>query len=234
MRSGMWQTNITVKPYEIKSCDEEERMNRMICLLLLMVTAKISLAQSFGVVGEVFPVKEKSFLELIEERLKVLAANGELEAINQRWLNQVANHTNRPAPLGLERANSSTTHNYLPEITLSQDIKDSKGRVLFSEGTKVNALKQMPSYQLCWFFLNAEDEAQLRWAEKQTCQNPKWVLTGGAINLAEKRLQAVVYFDQSGRITKKLNIQHVPAKVSRIGNYLVILEQAIKENGDVL
>lgn len=211
-------------------------MNKMVCLFLylLMFISKVSLAQSFGVIGEVFPVAEKSFLELIEERLRVMAANGKLESLNQSWLNRVATHINKPDPLGLERTNRSTTHEYLPEITLSQDIKDNTGHVLFSKGTTINALKQMPSYQPCWLFLNADDEAQLLWAKKQSCANPKWILTGGAINNAEKRLQAVVYFDQAGRITRQLKIQHVPAKVDRIANHLVIHEQAIKEDGDVL
>lgn len=211
-------------------------MNIMCCLILLMSLIGQVHAKSFGVVGEVFPVAEKSFLTLIEERLAFLKANGELEEMNQRWIQTAVEHANRPRALDLPRANRSVSHNYVPEITLSQDIINEKGRILYSKGTYVNALQYMPSYTPCWLFFNADDEAQLNWAvlQKTQCANPKLILTGGAINSAENKINAVIYFDQAGKITRKLNIVHVPAKVTRHQNHLVINEQAIKENGDVL
>lgn len=193
-------------------------------------------AKSFGVIGEVFPVAEKSFLKIIEERLTALNDSGALEAMNQRWIQTAAEHANRPSALNLPRTNHSITHHYVPEITLSQDIRDERGRVLYVRGTHVNALSQLPSYQPCWLFFNADDEAQMNWAQlqKTSCSNPKLILTGGAINAAEKKLHSVIYFDQAGKITRQLHIAHVPAIVTRKGNRLVIVEHAIKENGDVL
>ncbi|HAT1865076.1 TPA: type-F conjugative transfer system protein TraW [Legionella pneumophila] len=211
-------------------------MNIFCCLILLMISIGHVSAKSFGVVGEVFPIAEKSFLTLIEERLASLKASGEIESLNQRWVQTAAEHANRPMALELPRTNRSTRHDYVPEITLSQDIRNEKGRILYSKGTHVNALQQMPSYTPCWLFFNADDEAQLNWAvlQKTQCANPKLILTGGAINTAEKKLNAVIYFDQAGKITTKLHIAHVPAKVTRYQNHLVIAELAIKENGDVL
>lgn len=193
-------------------------------------------AKSFGVIGEVFPVAEKSFLKIIEERLTALNDSGALEAMNQRWIQTAAEHANRPSALNLPRTNHSITHHYVPEITLSQDIRDERGRVLYVRGTHVNALSQLPSYQPCWLFFNADDEAQINWAQlqKTSCSNPKLILTGGAINAAEKKLHSVIYFDQAGKITRQLHIAHVPAIVTRKGNRLVIVEHAIKGNGDVL
>lgn len=193
-------------------------------------------AKSFGIVGEVFPIVEKSFLALIEERLKTLESHGELEALNQQWLKTVVNHTNRPSPLGLKRTTKSSHHDYLPEIRLSQSITDSAGRILYPKGTYVNALEKLTGYRPCWLFFNADDKAQLNWAKLQQtrCPNPKFILTSGAINVTENALQAVIYFDQQARITTKLNISHVPAKVTRLQNKLLIEELAIKENGDEL
>lgn len=193
-------------------------------------------AKSFGVVGEVFPIGEKSFLTLIEERLASLKASGELETMNQQWVQTAAEHANRPAALDLQRTNRSVSHDYVPEMTLSQDITNESGRILYSKGTHVNALQHMPTYEPCWLFFNGDDAAQLHWAIKQQahCPNPKMILTGGAVNTAEKTLHSVIYFDQAGKITRQLHITHVPAKVLRRQNHLVIHEMAIKENGDVL
>ncbi|HAU0297864.1 TPA: type-F conjugative transfer system protein TraW [Legionella pneumophila] len=205
-------------------------------LILLMISIGQIHAKSFGVIGEVFPVAEMSFLKLIEERLAALQASGELEEMNQRWIQTAAEHANRPVALNLPRTNRSIAHDYVPEITLSQDISDAGGRILYVRGTHVNALSQLPSYQPCWLFFNADDEAQINWAQlqKTSCPNPKLILTGGAINAAEKKLHSVIYFDQAGKITRQLRITHVPAIVTRKGNRLVIVEHAIKENGDVL
>lgn len=211
-------------------------MNIFCCCILLMISTGQVHAKSFGVVGEVFPIAEKSFLTLIEERLAALKASGDLESLNQRWIETAAEHANRPTALDLLRTNRSVRHNYVPEITLSQDITNEKGRILYSKGTHVNALQHMPSYTPCWLFFNADDEAQLNWAahQKTHCKNPKLILTGGAINTAEKKLNAVIYFDQAGKITRKLHIAHVPAKVTREQNHLVIHELTIKENGNAL
>lgn len=211
-------------------------MNGLCCFILLMISMSQVHAKSFGVVGEVFPIAEKSFLTLIEERLVALKNSGELDAMNQRWIQTVASHANRPNPLNLMRTRFSKKHDFVPEITLSQDITDEQGRVLFVRGTQVNALAKIPAYQPCWLFFNADDEAQLKWAaqQKTSCSNPKLILTGGAINTASMRLQSIIYFDQAGRITSKLHITQVPAKVMRQQNHLVIDQQVIKENGDVL
>jgi conjugal transfer pilus assembly protein TraW len=208
----------------------------LVSLLLIMLCSQQVNAKSFGIVGEVFPVAEKSFLVLIAERLRALEASGQLQALNERWVNTVALHANRPTPLNLGRATYTSKHTYVPAITLSQDIAGSEGRLLYARGTQVNALEKLPSYQPCWLFFNADDEAELNWAERQKkgCSNPKFILTGGAVNVAEKRLGAPIYFDQAGRLSRQLNIAHVPAMVTREGNKLVICEQAIKENGDVL
>ena len=211
-------------------------MNVFSYSILLMSLIGSAQAKSFGVVGEVFPVAEKSFLQLIQERLAVLKEQGALDTMNQRWVKTVANHVNRPTALNLSRTERALNHTYLPELTLSQDITNEKGQVLYSKGTHVNALQHMPSYTPCWLFFNADDEAQLNWAaqQKTKCPNPKLILTGGAINAAEKKLNAVIYFDQAGNITRKLHIAHVPAKVTRFQNSLLIQEHAIKENGDAL
>ena len=202
--------------------------------LVLLNSVSLGQARSLGVVGAIFPIKEKSFLQLIHERLKAFDSQGTLNQLNQKWVNRVALHANRPPPLNISRTNEHRKHYYHPELVLVDDIKDHKGRVLYSKGTRINALERLPSYQPCWLFFNADDEAQMLWAKnsKERCTNPKYILTRGAIKDAERVLDSAVYFDQEGRITQKLHIGAVPSQVMRSGNQLVIDEFAIKESGD--
>lgn len=211
-------------------------MKKVLMMLLLGSLYSGVDAKSLGVVGEVFPIEETSFLTLIEKRLKTLEATGALDALNKHWVTQVVSHADRPRPLGLARATQSQSHPYTPEVILSQAIVDAKGHILYPSGTHVNALESLPSYKPCWLFFDAEDEAQLRWGIKEVthCINPKIILTGGSVHDAEKLLNAVIYFDQEGRISQKLGIKFVPARVTRVQNSLRIDELAIKENGDAL
>lgn len=210
------------------------KQKMMLSLLFLMTTQTFS--QSIGVVGEVFPIAEMSFLTFIEQRLTVLSENGELGATNEQWKKTVENHANRPTPLWLPRANVTRAHYYKPEIKVDFDIRDSEGRVIYPKGTEVNALHQIPSYSPCWLFINADEKAELKWAFKtmHACSNPKIILTGGAIHEAEVFFKNAIYFDQGARITKTLMITGTPVQVSREGDVLKIVQFAIKENGDVI
>ncbi|OGV39748.1 MAG: type-F conjugative transfer system protein TraW [Legionellales bacterium RIFCSPHIGHO2_12_FULL_42_9] len=194
-----------------------------------------SMAQSL-VVGETFPVAEMSLLQLIQTRLQSLEQTGELNTFNQHWLHEVSLHANRPTPLNLRRATIKRITTFHPETVLEFDIKDAEGRMIYSKGTRVNALEQLPQYSPCWLFLNADDNAQINWVKRAIthCQNSKIILTGGAIKLAEDQLQTAIYFDQGGALTYRLGVHAVPAYVTRKNNTLQIEELVIKENGDVV
>ncbi len=211
-------------------------MKKLVSVGLFLIVGAKAFSQSMGVVGEVFPVAEMSFLQFIEERLKTLSENGEIDAISERWKHQVEAHTNRPTPLHLPRAIIKRTDLFRPEMVVDVDIKDSHGQVIYPVGTKINALVKLPDYKPCWLFLNADEKAEMRWALKtmNVCPNSKIILTGGAIHEAEVFLNKTIYFDQGGVITKKLKIQATPAYVTREYDALQIEEIVIRENGDVL
>ena len=209
-------------------------MKKVLMIFICLMSTNI-MAQSL-VVGETFPVAEMSLLQLITTRLQVLEQTGGLNTVNQNWLKEVKTHINRPTPLNLPRATIKRIGIYRPEITIDFAIQDAEGRVIYPKGTRVNALEQLPQYAPCWLLLNADDLAQINWVKRAIthCQNPKIILTGGAIKLAEDALQTAIYFDQGGALTYKLGIHAVPAIVTRKNNTLQIEELVIKENGDVV
>ena len=175
-------------------------------------------------------IEEESLMTLIESKIR----QGEFEAIQAEWVRKVEKEINHPKSLQLKRAMKSTHHYYRPSIVLQQDVRDEKGRLLFPKGLQVNALDSMPTYTPYWLFINAEDEAQVRWVMHQLIRLPhaKVILTGGVISDMQYQLQRPVYFDQGGRITQKLGITSVPARVSRDKNRLLIEEISIREDFD--
>lgn len=202
--------------------------------LMLACMTDSSFSKSFGVVGETFPIREMSFLDFIELRLQKLSASGELHTMESKWQARAEQTANRPNPVGLPRTTLKRSYHYDPTMVLKTAILNETGHVLYPVGTSVNGLEQRPNYRPCWIFFNADDHAQLRWAQKQMhqCQTPKLILTGGAVRDAEQALDTVIYFDQGGRLSTRFQLNAVPATVTRDQNRLLVSEKVIKESGD--
>lgn len=190
-------------------------------------------AKSLGRLGQTFPVIEKSLLTLIYERLNTFEQQGQLKSIENAWVKQVDAQVKRPRALGLARTDSTITHYYTPVATLEKNVVDQTGRIVLQRGMSVNALNQLPSYNPVWVFLDYDDLAQRAFAEQIHTNYPdiQWILTGGSVDDAERGINETVYFDQEGRITKKLKIEHVPALVTRENDSLKIMEFRIGEDG---
>lgn len=211
-------------------------MRPVMVLLLMFSMVCSSFSKSLGVIGETFPIREMSFLDFIELRLKKLTDSGAIKTMESQWQERATRSADRPTPTGLPRATRSRQFHYDPSVTLTQAILDEKGRVLYPAGTRVNGLEQRPEYAPCWLFFNGDDESQVRWVlhEMHRCRNPKLILTGGSVREAEQELDAVIYFDQSARLSSRFQLNAVPARIRRDINRLQVEELVIKENGHAL
>ena len=209
-------------------------MRRALFGLMLACMGTLSFSKSFGVVGETFPVGEMSFLDFIDLRLQKLTESGELHAMESEWQARAERTANRPNPVGLPRAILKRSYHYDPTVMLTNPILDEHGQIIYPTGTRVNGLEQRPNYTPCWLFFNADDKAQVLWAQtkQHQCQNPKLILTGGAVRDAEQALDTVIYFDQGGRLSARFQLSAVPATVTRDQNRLQVSEVVIKESGD--
>lgn len=208
-------------------------MTRVLCSAIMFFLSACLHAKSLGTLGQTFPVAEKSLLTLIYERLHTLQREGQLEEVEKAWVKKVESHVLRPTPVPLNRTNKTLTHYYTPIASLNTDITDATGRIILKRGMSANALTQLPGYQPVWVFLNFDDPAQRHFADviKNKYSDIQWILTCGNVREAEQHINESIYFDQEGRITKKLSIAHVPALVTRSKDSLKIVEFAIGENG---
>ena len=206
----------------------------MIRVLILLLISQSVFARDLGILGQSFPVEERSLLRLIQKRLAKFSDEGRIEAIQHQWLERVREHTTRPKPSLVRRATKTRTHYYKPEFRAVQNIYDVKGEVIVAKGTRVNALERLPFYKPQWLFINEDDEAEVRFAARYLKNTPeaKLILTGGDIKRGEERFDRAVYFDQEGKISLKLGIDALLAFVHREGNALLITEVAIKEDGN--
>lgn len=211
-------------------------MNYILFLTLTLFIHSSGYAKSLGVLGQTFPVMEKSLLVLIYERLQGMQKEGQWHDLERQWKSKVESQVLRPSPLHLTRAQKKKMYRYIPEATASQDIRDPYGRIIITKGTRVNALTAMPDYNPVWLFINFDDQAQRDFAKNILSQysDVELILTGGNVAEAEQQMSQTIYFDQEARITQKLHIEHVPALVTRSHDSLHIVEYVIGENGHAL
>ncbi|MBY0293013.1 MAG: type-F conjugative transfer system protein TraW [Alphaproteobacteria bacterium] len=207
--------------------------------MVLLLTAALQshvLAKDFGVQGHVFEIQEPDLLKQMEHRLKRLEQEGKLAELNERMVQRTKTVLVHPQPVaGITKATQARTFTYDPSIIVPYDLKDHEGRIFHRAGTRINPL-HTHSLSSSLVFLDGEEKAQVNWVEKtylQLHQRPKIILTSGSpFQLMEQWKHQdcpPVYFDQGGKLTKKLGIHHVPAVVVQEGLELKISEIVVQE-----
>lgn len=173
-------------------------------------------AKDFGVRGKIAPIEEEDPIVLIQSKLKTMEQTGELERHNRELQKKTRTAIERPKPVeGLLKAKKNRTFYYDPTYIVLEDIKDHTGQIFYKKGTKINPLETISLSQELLFF-DGDDENQVVFAkEKLKESSVKLILVKGAPLSISEELKVPVYFDQSGLLTKKLGIHHVPALVTQ-------------------
>ena len=195
-------------------------MYRILLGILLGTILLSAHAKVVGVYGHTFPIAEEDFLTFIHDRLAKMKADGQLDALNKAFVKRVKKHVLRPAPVGgLSTTNVTKTYFYDPTFILQKTIRDDKSRVIYPIGTRINPLDHV-GLHITLFFINADDARQIQWAKDEAKKRTQYdrveiVLVKGNIVDAQKALDHRIFFDQSGYLTTKLGITHVPTIVQQ-------------------
>ena len=204
-------------------------MLRIVILLALFIQYSEAEAKDFGIMGQVFEIKEQNLLEYIKQKLNLLKASGELELKQNEMKEKVRNYVNRPYRVkGIITTTEPREYYYDPTYTVVNDIKDQDGRVFIEAGRRVNPLEMMPlSYEM--LFIDGDDEAQVKWGlEKAKKDKVKIILVNGAIIDLMKENKVRFYFDQQGVLSEKFGIKQVQAIVEQRDLQLLIKEVKVR------
>jgi conjugal transfer pilus assembly protein TraW len=177
--------------------------------------------KDYGVRGHTFVIKERSLLQVIQERLQIALQNGKIELLQKQFQEKVKQKISNPVAVsGIQKATITRQFYFDPSYTQVEDVKDASGNIIVNKGTTVNPLHYV-SWGSALVFIDGEDESQLTWGLKQ---QGKLILVKGAPLKLQEKLRRAVYFDQAGILTRKFGITQVPAKVSQEGMQLKIEE----------
>lgn len=202
------------------------RLSSKVLFLLLCLGSSVTLqAKDFGVRGKIAPITEENPIVLIQSKLKSMEERGDLEQHNRELQKKTKAAIERPKPVeGLSKAIKTHIFYYDPTYIVPEDLKDHTGQIFYKKGTKINPLETVTLSQELLFF-DGDDADQVAFAkETLRVSSVKLILVKGAPLVVSEELKVPVYFDQSGLLTKKLDIHHVPAFVAQEGMRLRIEE----------
>lgn len=218
------------------------RLSSKALFLLLWLGSSVTLqAKDFGVRGKIAPIEEQDPIVLIQSKLKTMEERGELELHNRELQKKTRMAIERPKPVeGISKAKETRIFYYDPTYVVPEDIKDHTGKIIHPKGTRLNPLETVIFSQGLLFF-DGDDANQVTFAKETLKENPKenlkensvkLILVKGAPLVLSEELKVPVYFDQSGLLTKKLGIYHVPALVTQESMRLRIEEINLQKLGD--
>lgn len=184
-------------------------------------------AKDLGVYGEVYPIKEMDFLEFINLRLHHLEQTGGLKKMQENLVTKARQRADRPPPVvGVTRTVQARRWQFNPTFIVERDLTDHEGHILAHAGEQYNPLQLIP-WRHVWLFYDADDQEQVAWAQQEDRKlqgYDKLILVNGSIAAQMKLFHKRIYFDQYGKITARLGITQVPARVQQRGMFLEISE----------
>lgn len=191
-------------------------MSKPFFFFLYLVQSLALQAKDMGNHGVVYPIDEQDSIVIIQSKLKNMEENGELERHNLELQKKTRAAIERPKPVtGISKATKRRVFYYDPTYVVKEDIKDHQGNVIHPKGTRINPLETVNLSQGLLFF-DGDEADQVEFAKaKLKGGSLKLILTNGTPLALSEELKAPVYFDQSGLLTKKLGIHHVPALVTQ-------------------
>lgn len=191
----------------------------LVCGIMLLF-GNNSNAKDLGTHGRVWAIEEQNIVSYIKSQITEEKA----EKIQKDFILKSKKHINRPKPVGgITKTIEAKVHYYNPEITLTKDIVDQMGKVLYSKGTKVNPLDRQPfTRQL--LFIDGDDMKQVMFVvskHHQIGDDLKIILTNGSpMELMKKFKMVRFYFDQESHLTKTFGVKTVQTLVKKEGNLM--------------
>lgn len=187
-------------------------------LLLVLLSGQVH-ALDLGVYGKSYPISEPDFLVEIQNIANQKVTSGEWKKQEIEAVARGRRYFERPpAVAGIRTATKGRVRQFDPSITLSEDLRDADGRLIFAAGTRVNPADISP-FPGALLFLSGDDKRQVALAEKLIKQKGatlKVILVDGSPAELMRKWERAVYFDQAGAGVRRFGLDTVPALISQL------------------
>ena len=205
------------------------RADQWVMVIILCVASCMGTAENIGNYGQVFVVEEEDIRDHIMRRLKTMEASGELARRQREVTARVAAHIIRPTPLNLPTTTTPIRFTVDPTQRVSHDVFGPNGLLIAKKGTLINPFEHV-TFTKTLFFIDGDSPRQVAWAKTHYKEYAyvKFILTGGDVRKASRQFGRV-YFDIGARLTKTLQITHVPSVVNQDGRVWAVREIGVND-----
>lgn len=194
-------------------------------IIFLILNISYIHAADLGIRGNIFPIEEESFQEMMKRRISQLNLDKHNNIMKEKLFQKYSN----PEPRSIiPRATKTREFKFDPTFVNSKEVKDKNGNIISNIGENVNPLDYI-DFDRELFFINALDEKQITWLNKKMPdmhKNSRIILVGGSPMKLNHRIKADIYFDQFSHLTKFFKIENVPAIIyqKKDDKHLTIIE----------
>ena len=197
----------------------------------LPFAAQPGLAKDLGIRGAAWPVAEPDLLIQIEARLGELEASGEMERMRREAVARARQRIEAPGRVaGVEAARVHRTRLFDPAITLDHDIRTVDGTLIAARGARVNPLDVQPLTRDL-LFIDGARPVEVAWALRREWPSRIVLVAGRPLDLMRTHGRPF-FFDQGGRLTRRLGLRATPSVVTAEGTMLRITEVPLEDEAD--
>ena len=198
----------------------------MACVLVLAAGA--AAAKDLGVRGAVWPIEEPDLLREIEARLQAMEDTGEADRMRREAVERARERVEAPPRVaGVAPARFFRIRRFDPTVTVEQDILAPDGALLAARGTRINPLERRPLTREL-LFIDGTRPVEVDWALAREKPSVIVLLAGRPLDLARAHGRAF-FFDQGGRLARRLGVVATPSLVAAEGVFLRITEVPLED-----
>ena len=188
-------------------------------------------AKDLGVRGTVWAVAEADLLAEIEARLGAMEASGDLARVRDEALERARQRIEAPARVkGIVPARVHRTLLFDPSIEVGRDIRAADGTLIAARGTRINPLVAHPLTRDL-LFINGGRPVEVAWALGHERPARIVLLAGRPLDLMRVHGRPF-FFDQGGRLSRRLGLRATPSVVAAEGAVLRITEVPLDDEAD--
>ncbi len=198
---------------------------------VLTFVAQPASAKDLGVRGAVWPIAEPDLLAQIETRLGEMEASGEMARMRREAVERARQRIEAPARVeGIEAARVRRTRLFDPSIALDRDVRTADGTLIAARGAQVNPLDAQPLTRDL-LFIDGARPVEVAWALDHGRPARIVLVAGRPLELMRVHGRPF-FFDQGGRLSKRLGLRATPSVVAAEGSVLRITEVPLEEQTD--
>lgn len=200
--------------------------------LILSLSASLFAKETDNILnlGKTYEFKERDILELIQEHLTKNRPELEQKLLGQR--DKLKENIKNWKPKDMVKLTPAPKNNtFSPDMTwtLTKDIKDHEGNIIYPQGFSFNPAKYARlSYGIV--VINANDKEELEWLEKggylNTIAYRIFLSEGSYYEMIQKYKQDFYYL--LPEIAKRFQLKHTPSIIKQEGEEIIIQEVCLK------